>query len=55
VEELASLAAAEQSCCSFVTWSVTSIEGRPILYVTAPPETPDAVAPIAAMFGATTS
>lgn len=54
-EELADLAAAEQSCCSFVTWSVAVIEGQPVLRVTAPPETPEAVEPIAAMFGATTS
>jgi len=54
-EELASLAAAEQSCCSFVTWNVRAIEGQQVLYVTAPSETPEAVVPIAAMFGATTS
>ena len=54
-EELASLAAAEQSCCSFVTWNVTAIEGQQVLYVTAPSETPEAVVPIAAIFVATTS
>jgi hypothetical protein len=46
---------AEQSCCSFVTWNVTAIEGRQVLYVTAPSETPEAVVPTGAMFGATTS
>jgi len=54
-EELAALAAAEQSCCSFVTWSVAVIEDQPVLRVTAPPEAPEAVEPIAAMFGVATS
>jgi len=49
---LAELAAAEQRCCSFVDWSVSSVEGQPVLRVTAPAEAPDAVTPIAALFGA---
>lgn len=51
-EELADLAAAEQTCCSFLSWSVTNNEGQLVLRVSAPAEAPDAVAPIAAMFGA---
>ncbi len=52
LEELTDLAAAEQTCCSFVSWSVISSDGQPVLQVSAPAEAPDAVAPIAAMFGA---
>lgn len=51
-EELTDLAAAEQSCCSFVSWSVSISDGHPLLLVTAPADARDAVAPIAAMFGA---
>lgn len=51
-EELADLAAAEQICCSFVSWSVTNSDVQPVLQVSAPAGAPDAVAPIAAMFGA---
>jgi hypothetical protein len=50
--ELADLAAAEQTCCSFVSWSVTNSDGQPVLQVSGPAGAPDAVAPIAAMFGA---
>lgn len=50
--ELIELAAAEQTCCSFVTWSVAEVEGCPVLTVTAPDGAPEAVAPIAALFGA---
>ena len=53
--ELADLAAAEQACCSFVTWSVTEVEGQPVLHVVSPADTPEAVAPIAALFGATST
>lgn len=53
-EELEALAAAEAECCSFVDWSVTQNGGVPVLLVTADPETADAVAPIAALFGADT-
>ncbi|MGH3438645.1 MAG: hypothetical protein ACRDRN_19515 [Sciscionella sp.] len=49
-EELKLLAAAEQECCSFVTWAVATDE--PILHVTAPVDTPEAVEPIALAFGA---
>lgn len=49
--ELADLAAAEQGCCSFGTWSVTEMEGQPVLHVVSPADTPEAVAPIAALFG----
>jgi hypothetical protein len=51
-EELADLAAAEQTCCSFVAWSVTEVHGHPILRVTAPAGAAEAVTPIAALFGA---
>lgn len=54
-EELSALADAEQVCCSFVTWSVTELEGQPVLRVTAPPEAPAAVEPIAVLFEATRS
>ena len=47
------MAAAEQTCCAFVTWSVSVVEDHPVLHVRAPAEAPDAVAPIAALFGAT--
>jgi len=50
---LAELASAEQACCSFVAWTVSAIGDCPVLRVTAPAGTPDAVAPIAALFGAT--
>ena len=49
--ELADLAAAEQTCCSFVAWSAAEVDGHPVLQVTAPDGAPHAVAPIAAMFG----
>lgn len=54
-EELAQLAAAEQACCSFVVWRVSAVEGHPVLHVTAPAQTPEAVAPIAALFAASSS
>jgi hypothetical protein len=49
-EELQELAAAEQQCCAFVSWSVQAVDDEPVLHVTAPPETPEAIAPIAALF-----
>jgi len=49
-QELELLAAAEQQCCSCVAWTVTSNE--PVLHVTAPVDNPDAVEPIALLFGA---
>lgn len=52
LEELLDLAAAEQTCCCFVTWSVTTSAGQPVLRVAAPAGSPEAVAPIATMFGA---
>lgn len=51
LEELEALAASEQVCCPFVTWSVTEEGGVPVLHVTSPPGRPEAVVPIAAMFG----
>lgn len=51
LEELVSLAAAEQECCSFVTWAATTDHGTPLLRVLAKPESPDGVASIAALFG----
>lgn len=50
--ELVALATAEQDCCSFVTWTVTDEGGHPVLRVLAEPDSPDDVAPIAALFGA---
>jgi len=50
--ELAELAAAEQTCCSFAIWSVSEVEGDPVLHVVSATNTPEAVAPIAALFGA---
>ena len=51
--ELRALAAAEQTCCSFVTWTVSVIDERVVLGVSSPPGLPEAVAPIAALFDAT--
>ncbi len=53
VDELVALAAAEQECCSFVTWTVDEDADNPMLHVLAKPESPDDVASIAALFGAT--
>jgi len=53
--ELSDLAAAEQTCCSFVTWSVSEVEDQPVLHVLAPADTPEALEPIAALFGATST
>jgi hypothetical protein len=55
LEELESLASAERICCSFVTWAVRDDDGQAILQVIAPVDSPDAVAPIAVMFGVTDS
>ncbi len=49
VEELTALAAAEQACCAFATWTVTRVEGQPVLRVAAPAETPEAIDSIAAV------
>ena len=51
LDELVELAAAERTCCGFVSWGVTEVDGRPTLQVTAPPDRPEAVLPVAAMFG----
>lgn len=51
-EELEALATAERECCPFVAWTVDQDEDQPILYVTADPNAPEDVAPIAALFGA---
>lgn len=51
-QELESLAAAESECCSFVAWTVSQDGGAPMLVVTADADNPDAVAPIAELFGA---
>ena len=48
--ELAALAAAEAECCSFVSWDVGEVDGHPVLTVTAPAGSPQALDPIAAMF-----
>ncbi len=34
-EELEELAAAERQCCSFLTWTVTEVDGHPVLRVAA--------------------
>jgi hypothetical protein len=51
-EELEALAAAEAECCAFVTWTVAQDGERVVLRVTADPQRPDDVAPIAALVGA---
>lgn len=51
VDELRSLAAAEQECCSFVTWTVGDDDRSPVLRVTADPGRPEDVEPIALLFG----
>jgi hypothetical protein len=51
-DELEALAAAERRCCSFVAWDVGRDGPHAVLRVTAPPDTPDDVASIAALFGA---
>ena len=50
--ELATLAAAEQECCSFLDWSVTEAGGRAILRVRANDHSPDDVAVVADLFRA---
>jgi hypothetical protein len=50
--ELRALAAAEQTCCAFVDWSVARVGGEDVLTVRAPAGQPEAVAPIAALFAA---
>jgi hypothetical protein len=50
LEELTDLVAAEQRCCSFIVWTVDVVERRPVLRVKAPPDAPDAIEPIAALF-----
>ncbi len=51
-EKLEALAADERRCCSFVAWEVIQDPDHVVLRITADPVTPDAVAPIAALFGA---
>ncbi len=53
LDELSLLAAAEQQCCSFVTWTVREDDGSPLLRVLANAKGPDDVASIASLFGAT--
>lgn len=50
-EELQDLAAAEQVCCPFVAWVVSNDHGQPVLRVIPPAGSPDALGPVAAMFG----
>jgi hypothetical protein len=54
-EELEALAAAEASCCAFVTWTVTDEDGAAVLHVAADPSSPDDIAAIAGLFGAGTA
>ena len=50
LDELRELAAAEQTCCAFATWSVADDAAGPTLVVAAPDQ-PDALAGVAALFG----
>jgi NAD(P)H-dependent FMN reductase len=52
-EELEVLAAAEQQCCAFLTWTVGVDSEHPVLHVTASPDQPDNIEPIINLFGAT--
>lgn len=49
-EELQDLATAEQACCPFVDWKVVDHAAGPVLEVTAPAGSPDALEPIVALF-----
>jgi len=51
-KELEALAAAEQQCCAFVTWTVSVDSGHPVLHVEASPDQPDNIEPIASLFDA---
>jgi hypothetical protein len=50
--ELRALAAAEQRCCAFLTWTVTDTDGGPVLHVSATPESPDDLTTVADLFHA---
>jgi hypothetical protein len=50
-DELEALAAAERECCSFVSWAVIQDGESSVLRVVGDPSDPDAVTPIAALFG----
>ena len=54
LDEVRALAAAEQTCCAFVDWSVAEVGGDVLLTVRAPAGTPEAVEPITALFTAPT-
>jgi|HubBroStandDraft_4_1064222.scaffolds.fasta_scaffold1418812_2 hypothetical protein len=43
---------AEAECCAFVAWAVTEQAGHPTLVVSAPPDAPGNIEPIATLFGA---
>lgn len=49
-DELEALAAAERQCCEFVAWDVRQDGHHPVLLVSADPNTPDDLEPIAALF-----
>lgn len=51
--ELQKLVASERVCGAFVSWVVTEENGQPVLRVTAPPDSPQDIEPIAAMFATT--
>jgi hypothetical protein len=51
-EELQELAIAEQSCCAFLEWHVIDDHGQPVLRVVASDGSLEALATIAAIFGA---
>lgn len=48
--ELQKLVASERVCFAFVSWAVTEENGQPVLRVTAPPDSPQDIEPIAVMF-----
>ncbi|MEP7088823.1 MAG: hypothetical protein ABI776_01850 [Nocardioidaceae bacterium] len=49
MDELKALVTEEQECCAFVSWAVTEEDEQPVLRVTAPPESPKDIEPIAAL------
>ncbi|MEP7091910.1 MAG: hypothetical protein ABI776_17545 [Nocardioidaceae bacterium] len=49
MDELQALVTGERECCAFVSWAVTEEDEQPVLRVTAPPESPQDIEPIAAL------
>jgi len=52
MDQLQALVADERECCTFVSWAVTEEGGQPVLRITAPPESPQDIEPIAALLAA---